>query len=224
MDDKLYDGIPGRVLDDPDSLGEYAAFLEKERSLTTFGMTPMERADKISELRRAVMRPQLTEQTRNRIIEGIRKGHYPERAAARAGIRKAQWMEWMEQAANDVEPFSTFLSECIIAEAEAEDDLLDQVSPAMRLERRFSRPSLAEEPTFTGARWRKQTNIELNRVASSADIDFNLLKPEERARLLQAMAEAARKEAADEQAKREAITADAPLELPEWCEDAFDDA
>lgn len=222
MDDKLYDGVPAHVLDDQNSLGEYAAFLTAERGLTTFGMNPLDRADRPGELRKAVIGPQLTEQVRIRILEGIRKGNYPWRAAARAGIPVPRWKEWMKQGAAGVEPFATFLTECMVAEADKEDELLSQLDARTFLERRFSCPSLAESPEYVGARWRKQTNIELNNTNDPSQLDLRVLKPEDRAKYLAALAQAAEKAAVEERQRRDALLGDKPVELPEWAEGTFD--
>lgn len=220
MDDHLYDEVPAHVLG-TDDLGEYTAFLQSEKAATVFGMEPLDRIDNPRDLARAVMMPQLSEQVRIRILEGIRRGNYPERAAARSGVPTQLWKKWMGQAAKGVEPFATFLSECIIAEAECEDGLLDKMDPKFLMERRFSRPSLAEDPTHVGPRWRKQTNIELSNTGALNEVDVSAMKPEERARYLQEMARRAEEAAKLEREKRDAITGSIPIELPEWAGDVF---
>lgn len=222
MDDKLYDEIPAHVLG-ADDLGEYAAFLQSEKAATVFGMNALDRVDNPRDLARAVMAPQLTEKIRIRILEGIRKGHYPERAAARSGVPTKLWQQWMQQASKGIEPFAAFLSECMIAEAECEDEQLSKLDPKFLMERRFSRPSLAEDPTHVGPRWRKQTNIELTNAGSLNEVDVSAMKPEERARYLMQMAKQAEEAARLEREKRDAITNQVPIELPEWAGDVFNE-
>lgn len=166
--------------------------MQHEENLTTFN--PIERLDSPGEMMAAIKVPQLTEAVRTRILLGLRRSNYPEDAAAQAGIPARVWREWMTYAANGVDPYHEFYLQCMAAEADSTDALInvlkDDVSGAkFLLERRHSRPSLGVSPVAETPRFRKQTNQELllNAVGGDTKKAVQLMKPKERAMVLEAM-------------------------------------
>lgn len=193
---ELYENIPGKIIDSPDDLGLYAAWMDKEKSLTTFkpalkatnaiGEEALNRMDKTSDLLKILQTPQLTEEVRTGILTRIRRGVIPADAAAAEGIVSKLWFQWMGWALNNQEPWRTFYVECMKAEAASQEDAQDVLrgdvgGAKFLLERRFSRPSLAEDPLYRGAKWRKQTNQEITLSVGEDGPKLSAMKPKERA-------------------------------------------
>lgn len=192
MLDGLYGKIPESIINQPESLGAYAAYMQHEENLTTF--SPIERLDSPGEMLQAIKVPQLTEAVRERILMGLQRGCYPEDAAAQAGIPAKIWREWMGHAAKQLEPFYEFYLLCMAAEADATGKLIDVLKDDVAgakflLERRHSRPSLAEQPAAVTPRFRKQTNQELLLEAAGGDAKkaVSVMKPKERAVMLESI-------------------------------------
>lgn len=190
----LFDDVPRDILDNEESLGAYAAYLNVERSLQTVPTTFLDQADSADDLRKIIQTPQFTQTVRENILRELETGEYPETAAAMAGIPHKVWREWMTHATNGLEPYYTFWRECFQAEARAQahcNKLLRNSESGAKylLERRFSRPSLAEDPLASTPQWRKQSNQEISlQVASSEEVVFSAMKPKDRVDMIAAIA------------------------------------
>ena len=57
------------------------------------------------------------------------------------------------------------------------------------MERRFSRPSLAEDPIAVTPQWRKQSNQEISlQMTTSDEVVFSAMKPKDRVDMIAAIA------------------------------------
>lgn len=198
----LFEDIPADILDgDQESLGDYAAYLNTERSLLSHSAALVERSDSAASLRQVIQTPQLTVEVREQIILELRNGEYPENAAAMAGIPTKIWREWMEMAVRGIEPYHKFWRECFVAEAQAQSDCNkilrgSEQGAKYLLERRFSRPSLAEDPLAEGPQWRKQTLQELTVTGPTDEDEYGkiaALKPKDRVKTIAMIAAALQK-------------------------------
>lgn len=193
---ELFEGMPKDIIEKNDSIEDYSAYLKTERKALSVSNGSLERADSIDDLRKIIQIPQFTSEVREQILIELRRGEYPENAAAMAGIPTKIWREWMTFAKNGLEPYYTFWRECFKAEAEAQAEcqrLLRQSEAGAKflLERRFSRPSLAEDPLSESPTWRKQTNQELEiSLKGEEDLNLTALKPKDRVKMIAEIARA----------------------------------
>jgi len=190
----LFDDIPRDILEDEESMGVYAAYLNIERSMQSIPTTYLDQVDSADDLRKIIQTPHFTQTARETILRELEQGEYPETAAAIAGIPTKIWREWMTHAQNGLEPYHSFWRECFQAEARAQgkcNKLLQGSESGAKylLERRFSRPSLAEDPLCDTPQWRKQSNQEISlQMSTSGEVVFSTMKPKERTNMIAAIA------------------------------------
>lgn len=183
----LFDKVPEDVINKAGAI-EYRNHVTGQESAAD--LMPIERIDSPEEIMRIISEPRLTLQVRETIVRCLRKGMFPETAAARAGIKAEQLNRWFAQGLKDLEPYASFYRECIEAEAAWEEEINDKLqndTDALKfiLERRASRPLLSERAAAGGVRYRKQQALE---IQASHQHGFTALSVEQRRAMLEELA------------------------------------
>lgn len=185
----LYDKVPEEIIDRAEAVG-YREQVHAELKIDG-ALKSNERIDRMEDVRAIIGDVRCTMEVRDKIVAEVFEGAYPEEAAASAGVPTATLNEWLELGNKGVEPFKSFYIELMKAEADGLAMIRkrmkeDPANDKFLMERRGSRPLLAENPSAGGPRWRKQTGseIQVNMTGVPNETDVTKLTPLQRKELL----------------------------------------
>lgn len=188
----LYDGVPQDILDKADQVS-YLTQMDNEVRMAG-DLMPIERLDAVEDVKRLIQEPKLTIQVREGILRRLRKGMFPESAAARVGVLLPTFNRWLEMGLKGLEPYATFYREMCEAEAGWEEEASDKLNQSddmqdirFMLERRSSRPLLSERAKAGGVRFRKQSAGEVEKPGEA--FDFDALTDDKKRMILAKLAE-----------------------------------
>ena len=185
----LYDKVPEEIIDRAEAV-EYHEQVHAELRMDG-ALKANERIDSMEDVRALIGDVRCTMEVREKILFEVFEGAYPEEAAAAAGVPTATLNEWLQMGVKGVEPFKSFYIELMKMEAQGLAEIRKRLksnpdNDKFLLERRGSRPLIAEAPRAGGPRWRKQgaTEIQITAPAASAETDVSKLTNAQRKSLL----------------------------------------